>query len=293
VPALPPDERHSPEANGTGDPVARVLAAVFDPANHGSLAAVVSATRRLASVVRDLISTDMWRVLNALGEFPADPAQTGGDGPTPADVLDLLNRTVITLAAFGGLAGESMTRGEGWRFLDLGRRLERAMQMISLLRATLLHPSPQEGPILDAVLEVADSGMTYRRRYMSSLRAEAVLDLLLMDETNPRSLASQLVAIVDDVDHLPRPSVTGGRSPEQRFALAALCSVRMAEPERVAVIDAGVRTALGDLLDHVAGWLPILSDAITQQYLSHLQTSRHLATPEAPRRTAAESGDRL
>ena len=60
--------------------------------------------------------------------------------------------------------------------------------------------------MLDAVLEIADSRMTYRRRYLSSLRAEAVLDLVLFDETNPRSLAAQLVALDDDVNHLPRPT---------------------------------------------------------------------------------------
>jgi hypothetical protein len=69
--------------------------------------------------------------------------------------------------------------------------------------------------------------------------------------------------------------------------------VRLAEPERLAAVEAGTRPALRDLLGHVAGWLPILSDAITQHYLSHLQTSRHLATPDTVRRTGADSGDRL
>jgi uncharacterized circularly permuted ATP-grasp superfamily protein/uncharacterized alpha-E superfamily protein len=272
---------------------AQVLRAVFDPAHAGSLVAIVRAVRRLAGIVRDRISIDMWRALNGLADFPADPAAYGEDGPTPADVLDLLNRTVITLAAFGGLAVESMTRGEGWRFLDLGRRLERSLHMIALLNGALVRPAEQEGPVLDAILEVADSGMTYRRRYLGSLRAEAVLDLLVFDESNPRSLAAQLAALEDDVNHLPRPQRTAGRAPEQRFALAALSSVRMAEPEKLAAVADGARPELRLVLDHVGGWLPILSDAITQQYLTHLQPSRHLAAPDPVRRTANESGDRL
>ncbi|HEY1189980.1 MAG TPA: circularly permuted type 2 ATP-grasp protein, partial [Gemmata sp.] len=259
-----------PRAETECDPLDRVYPVLFDRADPNSLASVIASVRAVASVVRDLISLDMWRVVNSLNELTRPPAAE--DVPTPAAVLDLLNRTVVTLAAFGGLAAESMTRGEGWRFLDLGRKLERSMSTIGLLRATLVTVSPQEGPVLDAVLEVADSGMTYRRRYMSSLRAEAVLDLLVDDETNPRSLASQLAALVDDVDHLPRPAGVAGRAPEQRFALAALGSVRMAEPERLAAVEEGTRPGLKVLLDHVAGWLPILSDAITQQYLSHLQT---------------------
>jgi len=239
------------------------------------------ALRRAAGLVRDLISTDMWRVLNGLSDFPPDPAaEFGEDGPTPADVLDLLNRMVITLSAFGGLAVESMTRAEGWRFLDLGRRLERSLQTVALLKGALVRPAPQEGPLLDAVLEVADSGMTYRRRYLSSLRAEAVLDLLVFDETNPRSLAAQLAALDDDVAHLPRPGPRVGRAPEQRLALAALDAVRLAEVDQLAETHAGTRPALQDLFDRVAAVLPALSDTITQQYLSHLQTSRHLAATD-------------
>ena len=149
-------------------------------------------------------------------------------------------------------------------------------------------PAAQEGPVLDAVLEVADSGMTYRRRYMSSLRPEAVLDLLVADETNPRSLASQLVALAGDVDHSSRRAGRGGlRSSGSRWPPRLGSHGRA---ESLSVVEEGNRPELVEFLDHVAGWLPILSDAITQQYLSHLQTSRHLATPEKARQTGAESG---
>jgi uncharacterized circularly permuted ATP-grasp superfamily protein/uncharacterized alpha-E superfamily protein len=259
------------------DSLGQLRAAVFDPTQHGSLAAAVRKVRRVAGVVRDLVSLDMWRVLGGLADFPADPSEFGPDGPTPADLLGLLNRTVITLSAFGGLAAESMTRTEGWRFLDLGRRLERALHMTVLLKGTLTYPMAQEGPVLDAALEVADSGMTYRRRYLGSLRAEAVLDLLVFDESNPRSLAGQLAGLEADVDHLPRPDRGPGRAPEQRLALSALSAVRLAEPAGLTVVKDGVRPLLRELLDRVGGWLPALSDAITQQYLTHLQPSRHLA----------------
>ncbi|MDB5309043.1 MAG: hypothetical protein JWO38_3245 [Gemmataceae bacterium] len=283
-----------PTVETDGDPADRVIPAVFDRTHPVSLASAVRGVRRVAAVVRDLISIDMWRVLNGLGDFPDDPAAVyGEDGPTAADVLDLLNRTVITLAAFGGLAVDSMTRAAGWRFLDMGRKLERALHTLAMLKGTLVRPARQEGPVLDAVLEVADSGMTYRRRYLSSLRAEAVLDLLVADETNPRSLASQLAALADDVDHLPRPARGAGRAPEQRLALHALSVVRLAEAEKLAVVADGARPALAELLDHVGALLTALSDAITQQYLTHLQTSRHLATTDPDRRTAADSGGRL
>ena len=279
-----------PRATAVIDPLDRVIPTIFDRADPNSLASVVESLRLVASVVRDLISLDLWRVVNTLSEFPAGPDAESDTQPTPADLLDLLNRTVITLAAFGGLAAESMTRGDVWRFLDMGRKLERSLHTIGLLKATLVQPASPEGPVLDAVLEVADCAMTYRRRYLSSLRAEAVLDLVVIDESNPRSLAAQLTALMENVDHLPRPAGLVGRAPEQRFALAALNSVRLAEPDRLAAIEGDTRPALVELLDHVGGWLPILSDAITQQYLSHLQTSRHLATLNSSRSSSIETG---
>jgi uncharacterized alpha-E superfamily protein len=161
----------------------------------------------------------------------------------------------------------------------MGRRLERSMQLIRLLHGTLVNVSPNEGLLLEALLEIADSSMTYRRRYLSSLQPAPVLDLLLADETNPRSLVFQLAAMADDVDNLPREMSLPGRSAEQRLMLGAMTSIRLAD---VAVLEAdvgGTRPHLKTLLESLKRDLPILSDAITQNYLSHLQPSRHLFGP--------------
>ncbi len=256
------------------DPDPEVLSLVFDHTKAGSLASVLEAFLRVAGMVRDRISVDMWRIVNGLNEYTRRPET---EELTLGEVLELLNRSVITLAAFSGLVVESMTRGEGWRFLNIGRKLERAVNVVSLLRGTLLTSTPQEGPVLDAVLEVADSGMTYRRRYLGSLRVEGVLDLLVCDETNPRSLATQLSAIVEDVDRLPRPTPVGSRGIDQRLALTAFSAVQLADVGKLAKVQQRSRPALVALLEQLKTDLPILSDTITLKYLSHLQTSRHLA----------------
>jgi uncharacterized alpha-E superfamily protein len=176
-----------------------------------------------------------------------------------------------------------VTRGEGWRFLDMGRKLERSLHTINLLRGALATVHGQEGPLLEALLEVADSSMTYRRRYQESVQAAAVLDLLLADETNPRSLAFQLAALADDVEHLPRDANHPGRSPEQRLMLSSLTALRLADIDQLARVDAeGHRPELRELLGRLATALPALSDALTQTFLSHLQTSRHLAAMSDP-----------
>jgi uncharacterized circularly permuted ATP-grasp superfamily protein/uncharacterized alpha-E superfamily protein len=276
------------------DPEAELLALIHDPGRPGSLASVLQSLTRLASITRNRISVDMWRVLSYLGKvrqfktlFPtsdsgesrlADSENRNGTARTLNDELDLLDRTVLSLAAFGGLAMESVTRGEGWRFLDMGRKLERSMQLIGLLRGTLVDPAAQEGPLLETLLQIADCSMTYRRRYQESLQPAAVLDLLLADDTNPRSLGFQLAALAEDVEHLPRDANQAGRSSEQRLMLSSLTAVRLADIDHLTQVNSdGRRVALEELLSQLAMALPELSDAITQTYLTHLQTSRHLA----------------
>lgn len=260
-------------------PEDELRAVVFDTQRSGSLAETIVALHRVAGKVRDRISTDMWRIIGGL-DLPARSAPgREPDARMPlGEILDLLDRRVVALAAFGGLVAESMTRGQGWRFLDMGRRMERALHTLGLLRGVLVAVSGTEGPLLEALLEIADSAMTYRRRYMSSLQTAPVLDLLLADEDNPRSLAFQLAALADAIDDLPRVDTSPGRSPEQRLMLAALTRVRVADIAQLASSDAdGRRTALDALLFRLETDLPVLSDALTRHYLSHLQVSRQFA----------------
>ena len=260
-------------------PEDELRALVFDSERAGSLAETITGLHRVAGKVRDRISTDMWRIVGGLDIPTKSVAGRESDVRPPlGEVLDLLDRRVVALAAFGGFVAESMTRGQGWRFLDMGRRMERALQLVGLLRGALVAVSGIEGPLLEALLEIADSSMTYRRRYMSTLQTAPVLDLLLADEDNPRSLAFQLAALADAVDDLPRVDTSPGRSPEQRLVLAALTRVRVADIGRLAQADAdGRRTELEALLAGLETDLPVLSDSLTRHYLSHLQVSRQFA----------------
>jgi uncharacterized circularly permuted ATP-grasp superfamily protein/uncharacterized alpha-E superfamily protein len=267
-----------------------LLALVFDARRHGSLESILAALHRVAGMVRDRLSTDTWRILQSL-DFPflgrPGDKETGGSsasmsargGMTLSEVMALLDQRVLSLAAFGGLAMESMTRGQAWRFLDMGRRLERGLHTLVLLRRTLVAITGSEGPLLEALLEIADSAMTYRRRYRSSLHTAPVLDLLLADESNPRSLAFQLVALAEHVENLPQGASPPRRSPEQRIMMAALMDLRLADIDVLArANDAGVRGDLDRLLRRLEAELPILSDTITRNYLSHAQASRQLAS---------------
>ena len=255
--------------------------AAFDTRLPRSLRTTVNEVVRLASTVRDRLAIDMWRTVRRIDEACRPP-----DAAHPVDATEfigMLDDVIGDLLSFAGLVSESMTRTQGWRFLDLGRRVERAWQTASLLRSTLCERTSHEFSILESVLQTADSMMTYRTRYLASLQLPTVLDLLLTDETNPRSIGYQIAAIAEHVDHLPRSEAQAVRSPEQRMALALQNAVRLADVFDLSRTSSdGRRDHLERLLRRVTDQLPKLSDAVSSRFLLHAGLSRHFSVrPES------------
>ena len=248
--------------------------AVFDDAQVGTLRFTVSQLARLASTVRDRLSLDSSRTIRQMDEqfWPA----TGQ--PDLADALEKIDALLANLSAFTGLVMESMTRTQTWHFLDLGRRLERGMQTIGLIRSIVKGRGATEQATLEALLEVADSIMTYRSRYVDHVQLGLVLDLLLTDELNPRSVAFQLVACRDHVAKLPRDSNGARFSPEQDLALALLDLIRNVDSQKLArEYVAGDAKPLDDVLFTIESTLPRLSDAVSHKYLIHTGPTQRLA----------------
>ena len=124
-----------------------LLTVMFDAQWPASVLATLASVHSVASTVRDRISLDAWRILARLHQ-DFTPLQSSGLLPLSA-VLELLNHTIITLAAFSGLGVENMTRGPGWHSLDMGRRLERALHTVHLLRSLLVEGGAQEDLVLE------------------------------------------------------------------------------------------------------------------------------------------------
>ncbi len=133
------------------------------------------------------------------------------------DAVGVLNQTLLGLAAFHGLARENMTRAQAWRFLDMGLRLERAVYLGTLLDATLRSPEAENPSVLEAVLEVADSSITFARATTCCRTVPAVFDLVLLDDKNPRSVLFQINQLAQHFEHLPREREDGGRVPAKAF----------------------------------------------------------------------------
>jgi uncharacterized circularly permuted ATP-grasp superfamily protein/uncharacterized alpha-E superfamily protein len=252
------------------------LACLFDRTHGGSLQMIVDALTRVAFVVRDRISLDSWRILSRIDDdfHPAYPL----DVVSLSDALPMLNQMILNLSAFSGVATENMTRGPGWQFLDLGRRVERALATIGLLRNTLFVPAPNEHAVLDALLEIADSSMTYRNRYATNLQSGPVLDLLMTDETNPRSIGFQLAALARHVEYLPRQQSDPLLSAEQRLMISLLSMLRLVEVNALAAVDEhGVRSALDRVLERLAAQLRELASSVSHKYLVHAGPAHQLA----------------
>jgi uncharacterized alpha-E superfamily protein len=254
---------------------------VFNEHEPRSLRSNINQVLRLASTVRDRMSLDTWRIINRLDDHARRPSLWGGR-ISPLDVLGVLNRVILDLSTFSGIVGESMTRTLGWRFLEIGRRLERAWHSTSLMQSLLLHRHDDEGPVLEALLETADSQMTYRSRYLATLQLAPVLDLLLTDETNPRSVAFQLAALAAHVEQLPRDRAQPARGPDERLSLSLVHTIRMADVAALCETrSGGVRQQLDRLLFRLSDQLPKLSEAISHRFLIHAGVPRQLVAYRA------------
>lgn len=253
-----------------------LLDLLYDAEVPTSIRAILTSLHRVASGVRDRISSDAWHILAMLdSEFVRSQTR---DPLLVSDAIELLEQGLVTLAAFSGLGMENMTRGPGWRFLDIGRRLERMMFMAQFLRHTVCTYDPHEVAVMGAVLEIADSSMTYRSRYHSVLQFAPVLDLLLIDDSNPRSMLYQAEALAEHIADLPRDAADPSLSPAQRLIMTTLNALRMAQIEALCHTDAeGQRPQLIALLEQCGHDVPALAVTLALQYLSHSPPSRHLA----------------
>ena len=123
--------------------------------------------------------------------------------------------------------------------------------------------------MLEALLEIAASSTTYRRRYLATLQAAPVVDLLLCDETNPRSALFQFEALAAHVEALPRAARTT-RTPQEKLVLSALTELRLVEVTDVCeAVDRRERRRLLALLDRVGAHLPALSNSLAAAYFNH------------------------
>lgn len=241
---------------------------VFDTANPRALQNSVASALHNATAVRDRISLDAYRIFQSIH---ADIS--GSRRPTTVNVsraMERLNRLITHLMAFSGLTAESLTRTHGWRFVLLGRRLERADQTAELLLATMVRPVADEVGLCESILDATDSLMTYRSRYLSLVRPAPAIDLMVTDETNPRSLRFQLNDIQQLLSDLPTEPGRVALGADERLARELQHPLLIADVGTLTEVNAsGNRVELQRLLELVQAKIPQLANAIAGRYLIH------------------------
>ena len=237
---------------------AGLLAAATQDTNAFGLPANLRNLEQVAFNLRDRMSMDNWRTINALVKDPV----FGRKASLP-DALSWLDRTITGLMTLSGFAMDGMTRDDGWRFLSIGRRLERLAFQCLALQIAFEHGRVSG---LSWLLKLADSIVTYRTRYMARPEWLPVLDLLVLDGTNPRSVRYQangvysyLIKLEDAYGscgaELLRPCIE---------ALDGLDAAQDLQPENV---------KLREAVDLLRSSAFSLSDRLGHRFFEHAQTN--------------------
>jgi uncharacterized alpha-E superfamily protein len=215
---------------------------------------------RIAGQLHERFSVDNWRALNRMVQPVAPP----GERPSQSGVMTILDDAAAALMTLAGFALDGMVRDLGWRFMSIGRRLERLQfQALVLQRALAM----DENGNLDWVLELSDSIITYRARYRAQPEWLPVLDLLLLDETNPRSIVFQLNGIIGTLGKVTQAQGAGG--------LDLLVPLKA----ELTALDPGVdlnhgNALLSDLLSRIGQASAALSEQIGVQFFSYTANGR-------------------
>jgi uncharacterized circularly permuted ATP-grasp superfamily protein/uncharacterized alpha-E superfamily protein len=258
-------------------PETELLSLAKDSLRKGSLTANIQAFVHAAFSIRDLWSQDTWRSVDNIQRRWQQRVVNNPD-ITIEQLPNHLDDLITCLVAFTGLTGESMTREAAWLMLDSGRRLERALVLIALLRSTLAlrHEDALQNQLLEAVLVTTDSLTIYQRRYRSFIQLPMVLALLLLDETHPRSVAYQLHQLSIHIDALPRARGKSQLSVEERLILKAYTGLRLCNVLELTRIDKndGIYKDLDQVLSDTADLLWRMAEVIAEAYFSHSQTSQ-------------------
>jgi uncharacterized alpha-E superfamily protein len=248
-----------------------MISAMTDMKRPDSLASILVEVSRVGGNVRERLSADMMSLIGQLRDS-IQIAHRSQSLEHPA----MLTACLELLSAFSGMERENINRGFGWLFLTIGRRLERAIYLTRQLREITTPLAERDWSLLECLLEVADSSMTYRTRYYTTLQPVAVLDVLMADETNPRSLDFQLSHLVDLYQKLPRHQPDDLQA--MRDALALLRSFDLRElkyPLPGAATVASSSDGLSRLehfLRELERLLPSWSNNLSSRYFSHART---------------------
>jgi uncharacterized circularly permuted ATP-grasp superfamily protein/uncharacterized alpha-E superfamily protein len=241
--------------------ISDALLPVFEEANPLGLKADLQRLAWCATQARSRLSTENWRAIGVLQRQFQEAVDRKTD---PRETLDAL---LLSLSALAGFALDDMTQDDGWRLLMLGRRLERLQFFAELLSLRLASGETPMQSELEWLLDIGDSTITYRTRYLASPLLSSTMDLLVFDKTNPRALAYQWNHLEYS---LVRIAASLGGSPDDTLdeAVANVAQLELSAIDGVSPRAMRARQTLGEQLDVLAGAAGRLSDRLSLKHFS-------------------------
>ncbi len=251
----------SPEPEASDDTIEKeVIAAVYDPALTGSLANMSRQLVYSAGQVRERMSSDNWHALNRMSRLFEQPFQSVGQA------LAAVDRSMLDCISLAGFALDDMTRDEGWRFLILGRRIERLYRLAALIGVVLNYEDEARERSLEWLLETTNAIVTYRARYRRSPEVLPVLHLLVFDETNPHAVVFQINQLDIELDRISR-DVGHPRADALHAMQSALHQFDLTQFEAEDTRQAC--HALAAVLATIADDTSALSESLHERYFTH------------------------
>ncbi len=278
VTATPPGFTIKKQVN---KPEQELIGLITDSQKIGSLSQTLQSFLANGYAIRDRLGLDTWRILDSISE--EWESMKGQDNLFK--LYRNLDNLIIKLMAFQGLNFDNMTREHSWNILNIGRFLESSIKSCAILQHTLQHriDPDLEKKLLEYVLMINESLVTYRYRYRSTLEVSSVLGLLLIDELNPKSISYQISRIDEHISHIPA-SNRQYLNPIRKKLLETTTLVRLCEPQKLITIKEGKKShrELVDFLGKVIMNLRTISDLINEQYFSHTQSQYGFVTAKLP-----------
>ena len=262
------------------NPEPELVDLVNNPLRMGSVRNNLEAMVNCADQSKELLSSDMLRQINDVRDALCTLDSTLGIDLTsaPEEALDPL---VTSLVAIAGLIQESMLRGNGWRFIQLGRKLERALQTSALIKTLVVPEVPEadQKVLIEAMLISSEGLISHRRRYRGKIGVQSSLDLVMMDPTNPRSLVYQLDDLKALIEAIPKQAEKRHElNSELRAVIEAQTCVKLSLLTELSAREDGRRQNLEETLSRVTSLLWSLSTFVSDKYFSHRESAQQLVS---------------
>jgi uncharacterized circularly permuted ATP-grasp superfamily protein/uncharacterized alpha-E superfamily protein len=253
---------------------------LFNEKRNGSLSYNIGLLKNSVYSVRNFWALDTWRVLRQMEEdWDKAKNKHSNDHLKMINSIDKLNTSMF---AFLGMNRESVRREQGWNILDMGRKIEQALYIISILKNSFYQKQNEqtEYDLLESVMIATQSLITYRYTYRDHLQLSLVLELMMLDTNYPKSLAYLVNKIKWYVSDLPKTVKEAALSEQERLILEADTMLKLVDGAALAQHDSSTNeyTTLHQFLDTLHSLLINTSLLVSKTYFTHSQTQKQLFT---------------